>query len=95
MLLLVFSTWTSAPAEAQAHARTHARTHVYMNMYIEKGCKPDPKNIEAIMKINPPKNLKDVRRYLGLTGFYRKFIPSYARLALPLTNLAKKNTEFV
>ena len=61
----------------------------------EKGCRPDPKNIEAIMKMNPPKNLKDVRRYLGLTGFYRKFIPSYARLALPLTNLAKKNTEFV
>ncbi len=51
----------------------------------EQGCQPDPKNIEAILKMNPTKNLKEVRRFLGLTGFYRKFIPSYAKIATPLT----------
>lgn len=61
----------------------------------ENGSKPDPKNVDAITHMKAPKNIKEVRRFLGMTGFYRKFVPSYACLALPLTNLAKKEVDFV
>ena len=46
--------------------------------------------IEAIQKIQWPMTKKDVRALLGLTGYYRKFIPNYATIAVPLTDLKRK-----
>ena len=46
--------------------------------------------IEAIRKIQWPMTKKDVRALLGLTGYYRKFIPNYATIAVPLTDLTRK-----
>ncbi|GBO40891.1 Retrovirus-related Pol polyprotein from transposon 297 [Araneus ventricosus] len=56
---------------------------------------PDPKNLDSIKKVLPPKTRKQVRSFLGLTGFYRKFIPNYSKLALPLTNLTKETSKFI
>ena len=61
----------------------------------EKGCRPCPDNIAAIKTMKHPKNVKEVRRFLGMTGFYRKHIQSYAQLAIPLTNLLRKNEPFL
>ncbi len=61
----------------------------------EQGCQPHPKNVEAVVNMKPPKNLKEVRRFLGLTGFYRKFILAYAQLALPLTNFQRKMQNLI
>ena len=60
----------------------------------EKGLRPDVKNVEAVMKMNPPKNVREVRRFLGVCGFYRKFIPGYSLVALPITSLTKKKVKF-
>lgn len=61
----------------------------------EKGCQPDPKNVEAILQMKAPKDVKEVRRFLGMCGFYRKHISQFAKVAVPLTNLTRKDISFV
>ena len=58
------------------------------------GLKPLGKNIEAIVKFPVPKKIKDVRAFIGLTSYYRKFIKNFAKITNPLTNLTKKEKKF-
>ena len=60
----------------------------------EQGCRPDPANVEAIQNMKPPTNVKEVRRFLGMCGFYRKHVPEFAKVANPLTNLTRSKVEF-
>lgn len=54
------------------------------------GVKPDPKKVLAVQEWPAPKTVREVRAFLGLTGYYRKFIRHYAHIALPLTELTKE-----
>ena len=60
----------------------------------EQGSKPDPKNVEAIRSMKPPQNVRDVRRFVGMTAFYRKFVPKFSNIASPLTKLTKIKQKF-
>jgi hypothetical protein len=61
----------------------------------ESGTKPDPSKIEAVLHFPQPRTVTNVRSFLGLTGYYRKYIRSYAQLAAPLFELARKDVDFV
>ena len=60
----------------------------------EKGIAVDPKKIEAIEKMKTPQNPKEVRSFLGLTGYYRRFVKDYAKIASPLTNLTHQDVTY-
>ena len=58
------------------------------------GISPQPDKLKAIKEMPQPKNPKEIRQVLGLTGYYRKFIPCYSDLTKPLTKLTRKEVEF-
>lgn len=53
------------------------------------GIKTNPKKVKAIREFPPPKTVKELRSFLGMAGFYRRFIQDYAKLAKPLTSLLR------
>lgn len=60
----------------------------------EQGMKPGPRKIAAVKEFEVPKNVHDVRAFLGLTGYFRRFVKNYASRSRPLCNLLKKGTVF-
>ena len=54
----------------------------------------DPAKIKGIADWPRPNNVRDVRAFLGFTGFYRYFIPNYSKIACPLIDLTRKATPF-
>ena len=59
-----------------------------------EGIQPLPEKLESIAKMPAPKNPKEVQQFLGLVGYYRKFVPWFADISRVLTHLKKKDVEF-
>lgn len=57
------------------------------------GIKPNPDKIAAIKNYPIPKTPKEIKQFLGLLGYYRKFIPDFARLTKPMTKCLKKSNK--
>ena len=60
----------------------------------EKGFEPLPEKLESIRKMPAPRTAKEVKQFLGLIGYYRKFIPRFADTSRPLTKLTRHNISF-
>ena len=54
----------------------------------------DPKNIEAIMNWPTPRNVTDVRSFMGLAGYYMRFIEGFSKVTHAITSLQKKGIKF-
>jgi hypothetical protein len=59
------------------------------------GVSTDSKKIQIIVDWPVPRNVKELRNFLGMAGYYRKFIKSFGLISKPLTNLLKKGELFV
>ncbi|KAI3704673.1 hypothetical protein L1987_74900 [Smallanthus sonchifolius] len=58
------------------------------------GIQVDPSKIEAISKWEIPKSPTEIRSFLGLAGYYRRFIQNFSRIAIPLTSLTRKSVKY-
>lgn len=59
------------------------------------GISPDEQKLEAVKKYLPPHDKDAVRRFVAFCNYYRKFIPNFAKIAIPLTKLTRKKTPFI
>ena len=60
----------------------------------KKGFKPLPEKMESIRKMPAPRTAKEVKQFLGLIGYYRKFVPRFADISRPLTKLTRHDVKF-
>jgi hypothetical protein len=68
----------------------------YLGHVIGKtGVRPDDRRIEAVRDYPEPKTTRELKGFLGLAGYYRRFIPNFSRISKPLPELLKKNTPYV
>ena len=59
------------------------------------GVSVDPSKIESVLNWERPKSVFEIRSFLGLAGYYRRFVQDFSRLAAPMTRLTRKGTRFV
>ena len=64
------------------------------HLILADGIQPLPEKLESIAKMPAPKNPKEVKQFLGLVGYYRKFVRRFADISRVLTHLTKKDMEF-
>ncbi|KAL0539901.1 hypothetical protein IC582_024122 [Cucumis melo] len=60
-----------------------------------KGVSVDPTKIEVVTNWPRPSTISEIRSFLGLAGYYRRFVEDFSRIASPLTQLTMKGTPFV
>lgn len=66
----------------------------YLGHIISKdGIKPNPDKISAVQKYPIPRTPTEIKRFLGLLGYYRKFIPDFANITKPMTQCLKKGSK--
>ena len=59
-----------------------------------EGISVDPQKIEAIVNWKPPTNVSEVRSFLRLAGYYKKFVEGFSKIAAPLTKRTRKDVKY-
>ncbi|KAL0151982.1 hypothetical protein M9458_052700 [Cirrhinus mrigala] len=93
----VFSRIQSAVLRLNPRKCHLARDHVVFLGHVvsRKGLQPDPKNTEKVLNWPVPRSPSEVRAFVGLCSYYRRFIKDFSKLAVPLNQLVGKNVPFV
>ena len=71
-----------------------SKIHYLGHLISPEGISPLPNKLDCIQHMPAPKNMKEIKQFLGLTGYYRKFVPRFADISRPLTTLTKKDKKF-
>jgi hypothetical protein len=68
--------------------------HYLGHIILEKGIVVDLEKVEAIREWSGPRNVAEVRYFMGLAGYYRRFIAEFSKIAHPITSLQRKEKKF-
>jgi hypothetical protein len=68
--------------------------HYLGHIILEEGIAMDPEKVEAIREWSAPRNVAEVRSFMGLEGYYRRFITGFSKIAHPITSLQRKEKKF-
>ena len=68
--------------------------HYLGHLISPEGISPLPNKLDSIKHMPVPNSMKEIKQFLGLTGYYRKFVPRFADISRPLTTLTKKDAKF-
>lgn len=74
----------------------YARDFEYLGHIInENGIRANPKKIQAIKDYPRPQTIKEIQRFLGMTAYYRRYVPNFSKISKPITLLLKKEQPFL
>ena len=71
-----------------------SKIHYLGHLISTDGIRLLPNKLDSIKHMPAPKDAKEIKQFLGLTGYYRKFVPRFADISRPLTTLTKKDQKF-
>ena len=88
----IFECLRKAGLELKLQKCSFFKKHIqYLGHLIsDEGIQPLPEKLESIAKMQVPQNAKQLKQFLGLVGYYRKFVPGFSDIARPLTQLTQK-----
>jgi hypothetical protein len=67
----------------------------YLGFVINKeGVKPELDKVKAIRELKPPRTVREVRSFIGMCGYYRRFVPEFSRIAEPIVALTRKRAKY-
>ena len=95
-LRMVFSRLREANLHLRPHKCTLAKSSVTFlgHLVSEDGLRPDHRLLDSIRKIPTPTTVTQVKSFLGLVGYYHRFIKGFSKIAAPLNRLLEKNRPF-
>jgi hypothetical protein len=70
------------------------QVHYVGHVISEEGVAVDLDKIKSIMDWPTPKDVYEIRSFIGLEGYYRRFIKGFAKIGCPITSLQKKGVKF-
>ena len=102
ILKLISNIWKSYFKGSEADLKLKYSKCNFLNVHLQylghlvsgKGITPCPEKLESIQNMPPARNPNEVKQFLGLVGYYHKFITRFADIARPMTVLTKKDVEF-
>ena len=72
-----------------------SQIHYLGHMLLAEGIQPLPKKLDSITNMPAPENQTKVKQFLGLVGYYHKFVPCFSNIFRPLLKLMRKDTPFM